>query len=55
MSARHAKATPAVPIVREGPTLSNLQPSHRKMPAISLPKFNGQPTEWIEFRDLFTD
>ena len=24
------------------------------MPAISLPKFNGKPTEWIEFRDLFT-
>ena len=30
-----------------------LQPTHRKMPAIQLPKFDGRPTQWSEFRDLF--
>ena len=31
----------------------HVRPSHRKMPAISLPKFSGKHTDWIEFRDLF--
>ena len=31
---------------------NNLQLIHGKMP-ISLPMFNGKPTEWIEFRDFF--
>ena len=30
-----------------------LQPTHRKMPAIQLPKFDGRSTQRIEVRDLF--